>query len=89
MNEEGSFYIGTTVFDLRTGEQFAIPLEADNEPGSVTNQIFNNVFPYRAAYKLHMVKIDLYICKANLQKLFIIHLLSNELRARIPCGRRL
>ena len=43
MNEEGSFYIGTTVFDLRTGEQFAIPLEADNEPGSVTNQIFNSV----------------------------------------------
>ena len=43
MNEEGSFYIGTTVFDLRTGEQFAIPLEADNEPGSVTNQIFSSV----------------------------------------------
>jgi hypothetical protein len=43
MNEEGSFYIGTTVFDLRTGEQFAIPLEADNEPGTVTNQILNNV----------------------------------------------
>ena len=43
MNEEGSFYIGTTVFDLRTGEQFSIPLEADNEPGSVTNQIFNSV----------------------------------------------
>lgn len=43
MNEEGSFYIGTTVFDLRTGEQFAIPLEADNEPGSVTNQVFNSV----------------------------------------------
>lgn len=43
MNEEGSFYIGTTVFDLRTGEQFAIPLEADNEPGAVTNQVFNSV----------------------------------------------
>lgn len=43
MNEEGSFYIGTTVFDLRTGEQFAIPLEADNEPGSVTNQVLNSV----------------------------------------------
>jgi hypothetical protein len=43
MNEEGSFYIGTTVFDLRTGEQFAIPLEAGNEPGSVTNQVFNSV----------------------------------------------
>jgi hypothetical protein len=43
MNEEGSFYIGTTVFDLRTGQQFAIPLEADNEPGSVTNQVFESV----------------------------------------------
>jgi hypothetical protein len=43
MNEEGNFYIGTTVFDLRSGEQFAIPLEADNEPGSVTNQVFNSV----------------------------------------------
>lgn len=43
MNEEGNFYIGTTVFDLRSGEQFAIPLEADNEPGSVTNQVFNSI----------------------------------------------
>jgi hypothetical protein len=43
MNEEGSYYIGTTVFDLRSGEQFAIPLAADGEPGNVTNQILNNV----------------------------------------------
>lgn len=43
MNEEGSYYIGTTVFDLRSGEQFAIPLKADSEPGNVTNQILNNV----------------------------------------------
>ena len=43
MNEEGSYYIGTTVFDLRSGEQFAIPLKADNEVGNVTNQVLNNV----------------------------------------------
>ena len=43
MNEEGSYYIGTTVFDLRSGEQFAIPLKADSEPGNVTNQVLNNV----------------------------------------------
>lgn len=43
MNEEGSYYIGTTVFDLRSGEQFAIPLKADNEPGNITNQVLNNV----------------------------------------------
>ena len=43
MNEEGSYYIGTTVFDLRSGEQFAIPLAAEGEPGNVTNQILNNV----------------------------------------------
>ena len=43
MNEEGSYYIGTTVFDLRSGEQFAIPLKADTEPGNVTNQVLNNV----------------------------------------------
>jgi hypothetical protein len=43
MNEEGSYYIGTTVFDLRSGEQFAIPLKADAEPGNVTNQVLNNV----------------------------------------------
>jgi microcystin-dependent protein len=43
MNEEGSYYLGTTVFDLRSGEQFAIPLSADGEPGNVTNQVLNNV----------------------------------------------
>lgn len=43
MNEEGSYYIGTTVFDLRSGEQYAIPLKADNEPGNITNQVLNNV----------------------------------------------
>lgn len=43
MNEEGSYYIGTTVFDLRSGEQFAIPLKADTEPGNITNQVLNNV----------------------------------------------
>ena len=43
MNEEGNYYLGTTVFDLRSGEQFSIPLKADNEPGNVSNQILNNV----------------------------------------------
>lgn len=43
MNEEGSYYLGTTVFDLRSGEQFAIPLSSDGEPGNVTNQVLNNV----------------------------------------------
>lgn len=43
MNEEGNYYIGTTVFDLRSGEQFSIPLKADNAPGNVTNQVLNNV----------------------------------------------
>ena len=43
MNEEGSYYLGTTVFDLRSGEQFAIPLAAEGEPGNVTNQVLNNV----------------------------------------------
>lgn len=43
MNEEGNFYLGTTVFDLRSGEQYSIPLEADNEPGALTNQVFSNV----------------------------------------------
>lgn len=43
MNEEGNYYIGTTVFDLRSGEQFAIPLRADGEPGNITNQVLNNV----------------------------------------------
>ena len=43
MNEEGSYYIGTTVFDLRSGEQFAIPLSSDNADTAVTNQVFSNV----------------------------------------------
>lgn len=43
MNEEGSYYIGTTVFDLRSGEQFAIPLASEGESGDVTNQVLNNV----------------------------------------------
>jgi len=43
MNEEGSYYLGTTVFDLRSGEQFSIPLKADNEIGNITNQVLNNV----------------------------------------------
>ena len=43
MNEEGNYYLGTTVFDLRSGEQFSIPLKADNEPGNVSNQVLNNV----------------------------------------------
>ncbi len=43
MNEEGNYYLGTTVFDLRSGEQFAIPLAAEGEPGNVTNQVLNNV----------------------------------------------
>ena len=43
MNEEGNYYLGTTVFDLRSGEQFAIPLASEGEPGNVTNQVLNNV----------------------------------------------
>jgi len=43
MNEEGNYYLGTTVFDLRSGEQFAIPLSSGGEPGNVTNQVLNNV----------------------------------------------
>lgn len=43
MNEEGSYYLGTTVFDLRSGEQFSIPLSSEGEPGNVTNQVLNNV----------------------------------------------
>jgi microcystin-dependent protein len=43
MNEEGNYYLGTTVFDLRSGEQFSIPLAADGETGNVTNQILSNV----------------------------------------------
>jgi hypothetical protein len=43
MNEEGSYYLGTTVFDLRSGEQFSIPLASEGEPGNVTNQVLSNV----------------------------------------------
>jgi hypothetical protein len=43
MNEEGSYYIGTTVFDLRSGEQFSIPLQSDAAESAVTNQVFSNV----------------------------------------------
>jgi microcystin-dependent protein len=43
MNEEGSYYLGTTVFDLRSGEQFAIPLSSDSDTANVTNQVLNNV----------------------------------------------
>lgn len=43
MNEEGNYYLGTTVFDLRSGEQFSIPLKAENEAGNVSNQVLNNV----------------------------------------------
>lgn len=43
MNEEGTYYLGTTVFDLRSGEQYAIPLAAEGEAGNITNQILNNV----------------------------------------------
>jgi len=43
MNEEGSYYIGTTVFDLRSGEQFAIPLTSDSEQDNLTNQVLGNV----------------------------------------------
>ncbi len=42
MNEEGNYYLGTTVFDLRSGEQFAIPYAADAE-ADVTNQVLSNV----------------------------------------------
>ena len=43
MNEEGNYYFGTTVFDLRSGEQFAIPLASEGEAGTLTNQVLNNV----------------------------------------------
>ena len=43
MNEEGNYYLGTTVFDLRSGEQFAIPLKAENEVGNISNQVLANV----------------------------------------------
>jgi hypothetical protein len=43
MNEEGNFYIGTNVYDLKSGEQFAIPLKDDTELGNVSNQVLSNV----------------------------------------------
>lgn len=43
MNEEGNYYLGTTVFDLRSGEQFSIPLKAENEVGNISNQVLANV----------------------------------------------
>lgn len=44
MNEEGNYYIGTTVFDLRSGEQLSIPLSSDGSSGGpVTNQVLSNV----------------------------------------------
>jgi hypothetical protein len=43
MNEEGNYYIGTTVFDLRSGEQFAIPYKSDLPEGGISNQVFSNV----------------------------------------------
>ncbi len=42
MNEEGNYFIGTTVFDLRSGEQFAIPYKDDSGDG-ISNQVFSNV----------------------------------------------
>lgn len=40
MDEEGKFFIGTTVFDLRSGQQSNF---ADDEDLSQTNQVFNGV----------------------------------------------
>jgi hypothetical protein len=42
MNEEGNYYLGTTVFDLRSGEQFSIPYASDSD-ADVTNLVLNNV----------------------------------------------
>lgn len=42
MNEEGNYYLGTSVFDLRSGEQFSIPLTSDIG-SEVTNQVLSNV----------------------------------------------
>ncbi len=42
MNEEGNYYIGTTVFDLRSGEQFSIPLKGFLDDAA-TNQVFSDV----------------------------------------------
>jgi microcystin-dependent protein len=43
MNEEGNYFIGTTVFDLRSGEQFAIPFKKGLSDAAVSNQVFSNV----------------------------------------------
>lgn len=43
MNEEGNYYLGTTVFDLRSGEQFSIPYASDTDADNLTNQVLNNV----------------------------------------------
>lgn len=43
MNEEGNYYIGTTVFDLRSGEQFAIPYKNNLTDTVVSNQVFSSV----------------------------------------------
>ena len=43
MNEEGNYYLGTTVFDLRSGEQFSIPYASDSGTDGITNQVLNNV----------------------------------------------
>lgn len=42
MNEEGNYYIGTTVFDLRSGEQYAIPFKGGAEE-AITNQVFSDI----------------------------------------------
>jgi hypothetical protein len=43
MNEEGNYYLGTTVFDLRSGEQFSIPFASDSDSDGLSNQVLNNV----------------------------------------------
>jgi hypothetical protein len=43
MNEEGNYYLGTTVFDLRSGEQFSIPYASESGAEGLTNQVLNNV----------------------------------------------
>jgi hypothetical protein len=43
MNEEGNYYLGTTVFDLRSGEQFSIPYASESGTDNLTNQVLNNV----------------------------------------------
>lgn len=43
MNEEGNYYLGTTVFDLRSGEQFSTPYASESRAEGITNQVLNNV----------------------------------------------